>query len=99
VVVRDVGGASVTVDSVLSVASNPAIPPDIPQFAGDIGPVSSQFAQMEDALTNLLLSERLFLESVAFGTPDEQQHGFSNLVNAFFAYETAVFSYDMSLPM
>lgn len=100
VVVTDLnGGASVTINSKLSVASNPAIPPGIPQFGGDTSVVTSQFATMEDALTNLLLSERLFLESVAFGTLDQQQHGFSNLVNAFFAYQAAVFSYDMSLPM
>jgi hypothetical protein len=98
VVIRDVGGASVTVDSVLNVAHNPAIPPGVPMFAADTGPITSLFAVMEDALTNLLLAERLFLESVAFGTLAQQQHGFSNLINAFFAYQAAVFSFDMSLP-
>jgi hypothetical protein len=93
------GGASVTVNSTVNVAHNPAIPPLVPQDAADaMGPVTNQFAAAQDALTNLLTAERLFLVSLAFGTTAEQQHGFSNLMNAFMAYQVAIFALDMSLP-
>jgi hypothetical protein len=98
-VIRDIGGASVTVDSTVNVAHNPSIPPLIPQYAADAaGPVTSPYAAMQDALTNLLTAERLFLLSLVFGTAAEQQHGFANLMNAFTAYQTAIFVFDMSLP-
>jgi subtilase family serine protease len=98
VVVRDVlGGASVTINSVVNVANNEAIPPLIPQYS-DTGPLNSQYVSMEDALMNLLQSEQLLVVAVDFGTSSEMQAAFSNLVNAFMAYETAVFDYDMQLP-
>jgi hypothetical protein len=98
VVIRDFGGASVTVPSVVSVAHNPAIPPLVPLYAGDTGPVTSQFVTLEDALTNLLNAERLFILAMAVGTTKEKQGTFGNLVNALLAYETAIFNFDMRLP-
>lgn len=99
VVIQDVdGGAEVTVNSVVSVANNTAIPPLTPLTAADTGPVNVQFVSMEDTLTNLLNAERLFFAALSIGTMAEKQGSFGNLVNAFFAYEAAVFSYDMQLP-
>jgi hypothetical protein len=99
VVVRDVlGGATVTIGSVVNVADHTAIPPLVPQDQEDTGPVNVLFVRMEDALTNLLHTEQLLLTALGFGTLQEQLAGFSNLVNAFSAYEIAVFQYDMSLP-
>jgi hypothetical protein len=99
VTIRDVGGATVVINSSVSVASNPAIPPLVPFSQTDTaGPFSGGFVALEDALTNLLMSERLFMIAVAFGTPAQQQSGFSNLTNAYFGYEAAVLHYDLSLP-
>jgi subtilase family serine protease len=99
VVVTDVdGGASVTINSVLSVADKTAIPPLVPQALADTGPVNAPFVSLEDALTNFLNAERLFLIALAFGTPAQKQGTFGNLVNAFRAYEAAIFNYDMKLP-
>ena len=98
VVIRDVGGASVTVDSVLNAPHNPAIPPYIPLAQLDSGPPTAQFVAMQDALTNLLLSEQRFMAALGFGTTEEKQAGFTNLLNAYFAYQAAVFQFDMHLP-
>jgi hypothetical protein len=99
VTVTDVdGGASVTINSVVSVANHTAIPPLVPQALADTGPVIAQFVSLEDALTNLLNAERLFLVALAFGTFAQKEGAFGNLVNAFHAYEAAVLSYDMKLP-
>jgi hypothetical protein len=99
VVIQDVGGASVTVDSVINVANKPAIPLlFVPQSLTDTGPVTVQFVSMEDALTNLLSAERLFFIAFNFGTTREKQGAFGNLVNAFFAYEAAITAYDLQLP-
>ncbi|MGH7222750.1 MAG: hypothetical protein ACRELF_05960, partial [Gemmataceae bacterium] len=99
VVVRDVlGGASVTIDSVVNVTNNPAIPPYIPLEQIDTGPTTAQYVSMEDALTNLLRSEQLFLTAYAFGTMPQKQAAFGNLLNAYYAYQAAVFAFDMSLP-
>jgi hypothetical protein len=98
VVVHDLSGASVTVNSVVSVAHNPAIPPLVPQYQSDNGPVTSQFVTLEDALTNLLNAERLFIVAMTFGTTKEKEGTFGNLVNALLAYETAIFNFDMRLP-
>ena len=98
VTIRDVGGASVTLNSVVNVANNPAIPPLVPVQQADTGPFNNGFVSLEDALTNLLMSEQLFMIAVAFGTPQQQQNGFANLMNAFTAYELAVFSFDVTLP-
>ncbi len=98
VVIHDAGGASVTVNSVVSVAHNTAIPPLVPQYAGDTSPETIQFVTLEDALTNLLNAERLFMLAMAVGTPKEKSGTFKNLVNALFAYETAIFNFDIRLP-
>jgi hypothetical protein len=98
VVVQDVGGASVTVDSVINVSNNPAIPPLVPQSQTDTGPVNVQFVSLQDALTNLLGAERLFFIAFNFGTSTQQQRALGNLLNAFFAYEAAVSAYDLQLP-
>ena len=99
VVIRDLdGGATVTVDSVLSVPNNPAVPPYVPLDQSDAGPATSQYVTMDDALTNLLVSEQRFFIALNFGTMAEKQAAFSNLVNAYFVYQAAVFQYDMSLP-
>ncbi len=98
VVIHDVGGASVTVNSFVSVAHNPAIPPLVPQYGGDTSPETAQFVSLEDALTNLLNAERLFFLALAVGTPKEKSGTFNNLVNALFAYETAIFNFDIRLP-
>jgi hypothetical protein len=98
VVVRDVGGATVTINSVISVSHNPAIPPLVPQYSSDTGPINAQFVSLQDALTNLLAAERLFLFALAFGTTQEKEGAFGNLMNAFHAYESAIFAYDMKLP-
>jgi hypothetical protein len=98
VTIQDVGGASVVVNSSLAVANNQAIPPLFPESSADAGPFGSEFVTLEDALTNLLMAERLFLTALAFGTAAQQQNGFANLVNAFFAYQSAVFNFDMHLP-
>jgi hypothetical protein len=98
VFVHDVGGALTTVDSVINVSHNPAIPPLVPQSLTDTGPVIAQYVSMEDALTNLLSAERLFLTAVSLGTMAQKQGSFSNLLNAFFAYEAAIFAFDMQLP-
>src|SRR5262249_28842385 len=50
VVVQDVGGASVTVDSVINVSNNTAIPPLVPQSQTDTGPVNLQFVSLQYAL-------------------------------------------------
>jgi len=98
VVIHDAGGAAVAVNSVVSVAHNPAIPPLVPQYAGDTSPETIQFLSLEDALTNLLSAERLFVLAMAVGTPKEKSGTFKNLVNALFAYETAIFAFDIRLP-
>jgi hypothetical protein len=98
VTVQDVGGASVVVNSSLAVANSQVIPPLFPLSASDVGPFGSEFVTLQDALTNLLMAERLFFVAMAFGTAAQQQNGFANLINAFFAYQTAVFNFDMSLP-
>jgi hypothetical protein len=98
VVISDVGGASVTVDSVINVSNNPAIPPLVPQLSTDTGPVNLQYVSMEDTLTNFLNAEQLFLTALMFGSMSQKLGSFNNLVNAFLAYEAAVFSYDMQLP-
>jgi hypothetical protein len=99
VVVTDVdGGASVTIGSVVSVANNTAIPPLIPQNLADTGPLNSQYVTLEDALTNILTAERLFLTALVFGSFSQKEGSFNNLVNAFQAYESAVLNYDMKLP-
>jgi hypothetical protein len=98
VVISDVGGASVTVNSVINVSNNPAIPPLLPLSATDTGPVNSQYVSMEDTLTNLLAAERLFFTALAFGTTAEKLGSFNNLVNALMAYEAAIFAYDVQLP-
>ncbi len=98
VFVHDVGGAVGTVNSVISVSNNPAIPPLVPQVTADTGPVNSQFVSMQDTLTNLLTAERLFFSAMTLGTLSEKLGAFGNLVNAFFAYEAAILAYDMQLP-
>lgn len=92
------GGASITIGSVLSVAHNPAIPPLVPLDQADVGPPSTPYAAMEDALTNFLKSEQLFVFALSFGSMAEKQGSFGNFVNAFFAYQRAVFAFDMQLP-
>ncbi|HTU91468.1 MAG TPA: S53 family peptidase [Gemmataceae bacterium] len=99
VVVTDLGGgASVTINSVVSVANNQAVSTLFPQYQSDTGPLSTQLVSMEDALTNLLSAERLFVYALVFGSTTEQKGTFGNLLNAFDAYESAIFAYDMSLP-
>jgi subtilase family serine protease len=99
VVVRDdLGGASVTINSVVNVANNTAIPPLLPQYQSDSDPVNAPYVSMEDALMNLLQSEQLFFVAVEFGTMSQMQAAFNNFVNAFMAYGTAVFEYDIQLP-
>jgi hypothetical protein len=98
VVIHDVGGASVNVNSVISVSNNPAIPPLVPQYQSDLGPFSSQFVSLQDALTNLLSAERLFVFALAFGSTQEKEGTFGNLLNAVRAYEAAIFAYDIRLP-
>jgi hypothetical protein len=99
VVVRDtIGGATVTINSALSVANNTAIPPLIPIDQADTGPVNAQYIRMEDALTNLLKAERLFMTAFSFGTKAEKEGALGNLVNALLAYEVAVLFYDRTLP-
>ena len=98
VVIRDFGGATVTVNSVVAVAHNPAIPPLVPQYQSDTGPNTAEFVALEDSLTNLLNAERLFMLAMVFGTTRQKQGTFGNLVNALFAYETAIFKFDMTLP-
>ncbi len=98
VVIRDVGGATVTVDSVISIAHNPAIPPLIPEYQSDTTPVNAPFVAMEDALTNLLNAERLFLLALNIGTMPEKTGSFGNLFNAYLAYQAAILQYDMQLP-
>jgi subtilase family serine protease len=98
VVVHDAGGAFTVINSVANVANNPAIPSLFPQDQADTGPLLAEFITLQDALTNLLKAERLFMIALSFGTLQEKEGAFGNLVNAFFAYETAIFNYDMSLP-
>lgn len=98
VVIHDVGGATVTVNSVISVSNNPAIPPLVPQYQSDLGPVSLQFVSLQDTLTNLLTAERLFVFALVYGTTQQKQGTFGNLLNAVRAYEAAIFAYDMRLP-
>ncbi|MHB1423964.1 MAG: autotransporter outer membrane beta-barrel domain-containing protein [Gemmataceae bacterium] len=98
VITDQVGGASVTVNSVINVANNQAIPPLLPLYQSDTSPINASFVSMEDALTNFLNSEQLFLFALGFGTMQEKQGSFGNFVNAFYAYEAAVFKYDMQLP-
>jgi hypothetical protein len=80
------------------VANNTAIPPLIPLDQADTGPFNAQFVALEDALTNLLSAERLFLLAFRAGTMAEKEGAFGNLVNAVLAYETAVLHYDHTLP-
>lgn len=98
VVIRDVDGASVTVDSVLNAPHNPAIPPLVPMDQVDTGPATTQFVTMQDALTNLLRAEQLFMFALNFGSMDQKQSAFSNMLNAFFVYQADVFQFDMHLP-
>jgi subtilase family serine protease len=99
VVIRDnLGGGTVIVGSELNVTHNPAVPPLVPQYQSDTDPVNVPYVTMEDALTNLLRAEQLFLFAFSFGTMPQEEAAFSNLVNAFLAYEAAIFQYDMQLP-
>lgn len=98
VTIRDDGGAAIEVGSVLNIAHNSAIPPLIPLDQADVGPPSNSYAAMEDALTNFLKSEQLFVFALSFGSMAEKQGSFGNFVNAFFAYQRAVFAFDMQLP-
>lgn len=98
VVVHDVGGAAVAVNSVINVSNNPAIPPLQPIATADTGPINSQFVSLQDTLTNLLRAEQLLFAALSFGSTAQKLGAFGNLVNAFYAYEAAVFAYDMKLP-
>jgi hypothetical protein len=98
VVISDVGGASVTVDSVIDIGHNQAIPPLIPQVQLDSGPGNALFPPMQDALTNLILAERTAYFASKFGTLAQKEHDFANLTNAYLAYELAVLHYDLTLP-
>ncbi len=97
VVITDVGGASVTVQTGVNVAGKPAIPPLIPMYQADTSTVNVQFNTMENALTNLLTSQYVFALS-AFASPTGRLNAFANLMFAEFEYEMAVFQFDMTLP-
>jgi hypothetical protein len=98
VVTDQIGGASVTINSKLAVADNTAIPPLIPIDQQDTGPFNKQFVILEDALTNLLKSEQLFVTAFSLGTTAQKERALGNLVNAVLAYELAVLNYDHTLP-
>jgi hypothetical protein len=98
VVTDQIGGASVTINTSLGVADNTAIPPLIPLDQADTGPFNKQFVSLEDALTNLLKSEQLFMAAFSIGTTAQKERALGNLVNALFAYELAVLNYDHTLP-
>ena len=69
VIIRDVGGISVAVDDTVNVSDNPAIPPLVPLFQSDIGPRGPQFLAFQNALTNLITAERLFIASLTVAGP------------------------------
>lgn len=99
VTIRDKGGAAVVVNSLASVAGNPAIPPLFPQVGTDGGPPGSLFEIMQNALTNLITAERFFINAAMFGPSAQLAQAWPNFMNAFFEYELAVVQYDLSLPM
>jgi len=96
-VIRDVGGASVEVDTSVNVTGKPAIPTLLPMFGADNNFVNSPFLQMENALTNLLISENLFLASM-FSAPAVQMSAMANFMFAEMEYEISVFRFDLTLP-
>lgn len=99
VIVTDLqGGARIVIGSSLSVAHNQAIPPLTPIDQADTGPVTPLYSGMEDALTNLLHAEQQFLDAFRIGSFAQKEQAFGNLFNAFFAYQVAVFTFDMQLP-
>jgi hypothetical protein len=98
VMIKSTEGASVTVGSTANVANNLGTSSQLAQYQSDTNPLNAPFVSMEDALTNLLTAERLFFFSLAYGTQQEQMGSFGNLVNAFYAYEGAIYQYDLQLP-
>ena len=99
VTIRDVGGASTVVNSLASVAGNPAIPPLVPQVGTDGGPSSNLFVIMQNALTNLITAEKFLINAATFGPSAQLAQAWPNFMNAFFEYELAVVQYDLHLPL
>jgi len=97
VVIRDVGGASVVVNDTVNVLNNPAIPPLIPMYQADGGPLGPLFLMLQNSLTNLISAEKLFIASLTGPVP-HQEFVIPNLINAFMQYEMAVFQFDIRLP-
>jgi hypothetical protein len=96
-IIRDVGGATVEVDTSVNVTGKTAIPPLLPMYGADSNFINAPFVVMENALTNLLISENLFLASM-FSTPAVQMSALANFMFADFEYEIAVFHFDLTLP-
>lgn len=96
-VARDVGGASVSFDTSVSVSGKPAIPHLVPQFGADRDAVNPIFFQMQNALTNLLAAENILIASFV-AAPPVQLRAFINFVFAEVAYQIAVFRFDLTLP-
>jgi hypothetical protein len=97
VLIRDVGGASVTVTSNVTVQGNVAIPPLLPIYQADSGPVTLQWMALESALTNLLTAEDNFFFA-QFEPPPARLQALHNLLVATIQYQLVAFQFDIRLP-
>jgi hypothetical protein len=99
VVVRDAGGAATVLGGVVNVTGNSAFGSLFPQVSGDSNFTGSPFADLQNALANLITAEQFFINALLFGPAAAVSQAMPNLLNAFNHYEMAVIRYDLTLPM
>jgi hypothetical protein len=97
VVVHDVGGASVTIHSTANVLNNPYIPPHLPLYGADAVPADLFFLDLQNALTNLLMSESALLQSFSLGS-SSLSDTVLNFGNAYYVYFAILAQYTAALP-
>ncbi len=96
VLIRDVGGSQLLVQSTLNVASNPAFNTFVPIYAGDAIPAGFDFIDLENALTNVLSAEQRLVSDLFSGHAADVQADFTNFFSALSGYFTQLSIYDQA---
>ncbi len=94
VLIRDVGGSQLLVQSTLNVASNPAFNTFVPIYAGDAIPAGLNFTDLENALTNVLSAEQRLFGDLLLGHAAGTGADFRNFFSALSSYFTVLAIYD-----
>jgi hypothetical protein len=97
VVITDVGGASLTLNTAQSVANNPAVLALLPFYAYDSVPQGPLFLDLENALTNLLTAQEILLGALLTGGFGGQGEALTNVLQASTTYFQLLLKYDAFL--